>query len=61
MSGISSSDYFRVAQLDGALAINSVLSETRELVSNSTMSGLRGLRESMGTGTEITELSRRLD
>ena len=61
MSGISSSDYFRVAQLDGALAFNSVLSETRELVSNSAMSGLRGLRESMGTGTEITELSRRLD
>ncbi len=53
MSGISSGDYFRIAQLDGALAFHMVLSETRELVSNSAMAGLKGLRESMGTGTEI--------
>jgi len=61
MSGISSGDYYRIAQVDGALAFNMLLGETQELVSNSAMAGLRGLRESMGTGAEISDLSRQLE
>jgi chromosome segregation ATPase len=61
MSGISSSDYTSIAQLDGALAFNFILNETQELISSSALSGLKGLREAMGTGGQIAEAFRQLE
>ena len=61
MSGISTSDYTNIAQLDGALAFNFILNETQELISSSALSGLKGLREAMGTGGQIAEAFRQLE
>lgn len=61
MSGVSFNDNLRAAQLDGALAFNSVFAETQELISSSALSGLSGLREAMGQSGDIAEAFRQLE